>query len=249
MIRTPAFLAGALEKRRRQRAFAREFTEFAARAEAAGPRFALAWEDRYPCLDDRTTVTVFDRHYVFHTAWAARVLARTRPARHVDVGSSLYFVTGVSAFVPTSFYDIRPASLGLTNLDSLPGDLMRLPFGDREVESLSCMHVVEHVGLARYGDPMDPDADLKAMRELERVVAPGGSLLFVVPVGRPRIQFNAHRIYAYEQVLDAFSALSLAEFALIPDDERQGGLIVGADPALVRDQCYACGCFWLRRPG
>jgi SAM-dependent methyltransferase len=249
MIRKPAFIARAIERRRRIRTFAREFTEFAALAEAAGPRFALAWDDRHPCLNDRTAVTAFDRHYVFHTAWAARVLARTRPARHVDVGSSLYFVTGLSAFVPTSFYDIRPAPLGLTNLDSLPGDLMRLPFADRSVESLSCMHVIEHVGLARYGDPMDPDGDLKAMRELERVVAPGGSLLFVVPVGRPRIQFNAHRIYAYEQVLDAFSALSLAEFALIPDDERQGGLMVGADPALVCDQRYACGCFWLRRPG
>lgn len=249
MIRKPAFIARALQERRRQRAFAREFTEFAARAEVGGPRFPMTWEDRYPCLDDRTAVTVFDRHYVFHTAWAARVLARTSPARHVDVSSSLYFVTAVSAFVPTTFYDIRPARLDLSGLESLSGDLMRLPFRDREVESLSCMHVVEHVGLARYGDPMDPDGDLKAMRELQRVVAPGGSLLFVVPVGQPRIQFNAHRIYAYEQVLEVFRELELAEFALIPDDERQGGLIVGADPALVRDQRYACGCFWLRRPG
>ncbi len=249
MIRKPGFIARALEKRRRQRAFAREFTEFAARAEVGGPRFPMTWEDRHPCLDDRTAVTGFDRHYVFHTAWAARVLARTRPARHVDVSSSLYFVTAVSAFVPTTFYDIRPARLDLSGLGSLSGDLLRLPFRDREVESLSCMHVVEHVGLARYGDPMDPDGDLEAMRELERVVAPGGSLLFVVPVGQPRIQFNAHRIYGYEQVLDVFRELELAEFALIPDDERQGGLIVGADPALVRHQRYACGCFWLRRPG
>jgi len=47
------------------------------------------------------------------------------------------------------------------------------------------MNVVEHVGLGRYGEPLDPEGDIKAMRELRRVLAPGGSLLFVVPVGRP----------------------------------------------------------------
>ncbi len=33
------------------------------------------------------------------------------------------------------------------------------------------MHVVEHVGLGRYGDPLDPDGDLKAIAELKRVTA------------------------------------------------------------------------------
>jgi hypothetical protein len=59
------------------------------------------------------------------------------------------------------------------------------------------MHVIEHIGLGRYGEALDPDGDLKAIRELVRVLAAGGNLLVVVPVGRPRIQFNAHRIYDY----------------------------------------------------
>lgn len=228
--------------------FAREFARFSALSKASTGRFSLRWKDRQPCLDDRTANTGFDRHYIYHTAWAARVLAKTRPAKHVDIGSSLYFVTGASAFVPLEFYDFRPADLRLSNLESRFANLTALPFGDREVASLSCMHVVEHVGLGRYGDPLDPDGDLKAMRELQRVVAPSGSLLFVTPVGQPCIRFNAHRIYAYEQIRDAFSELTIEQFSLIPDSFADGGLIEDADPATVSKQRYACGCFWFRGP-
>ena len=114
---------------------------------------------------------------------------------------------------------------------------------DRSVQSISCMHTVEHIGLGRYGDPLDPLGDRKAAAELARVLAPGGSLLFVVPVGAPQIMFNAHRIYSYEQVLELFPSLTLREFALIPEHGEDGGLIRHADPALVASQGYGCGCF------
>ena len=142
---------------------------------AKGPRrFAATWGDRFPCLDDRTGTTGFDRHYVFHPAWAARILAQTRPVEHVDISSALIFPVLVSAFIPVKFYDYRPADLQLNNLTSEHADLLALPFPDGSIPSLSCMHVVEHVGLGRYGDPPDPDGDLKAIAELKRVVARGG---------------------------------------------------------------------------
>lgn len=209
---------------------------------------SVLWEDQYPCLDDATGTTGFDRHYVFHTAWAARIVANTRPQSHVDISSSLYFCGIVSAFVPVEFYDYRPAHLNLSGLSSRRGNLMELPFEDGQLTSLSCMHVVEHIGLGRYGEPMDEQGDLKAIEELKRVLAPGGDLLFVVPVGAPRIMFNAHRIYAYEQIEEYFAGLDIKEFALIPDSEDVGGLIRNADPKLVRSQRYGCGCFWLQKP-
>lgn len=54
---------------------------------------------------------------------------------------------------------------------------------------------VEHAGLGRYGDPLDPDADLAAMAELARLLRPGGRLLMAVPVGADAVVWNAHRIY------------------------------------------------------
>lgn len=211
-------------------------------------RFRIEWRDRYPCLNDKTCETWFDRHYVYHPAWAARILAHTMPKEHVDIASTLYFCTLLSAFIPVKYYDYRPANLKLDNLSSESADLLSLPFTDGSIVSLSCMHVVEHVGLGRYGDPVDPDGDLKAIANLKRVLAPGGLLLFVVPVGgEAKIIFNAHRIYRYNQVIEYFSDLELMEFVLIPEKAEQGGLVRNPPQKLVDVQSYGCGCFCFRK--
>ncbi|MDE2038213.1 MAG: DUF268 domain-containing protein [Patescibacteria group bacterium] len=210
-------------------------------------RFTMKATDIFPKLLDDTGSTGFDPHYVYHPAWAARIIAERKPAKHVDISSFLQFSTLVSAFIPVEFYDYRPADVRLPGLTSRRGDLMSLPFPDDSVESISCMHTVEHVGLGRYGDRIDPDGDVKAARELARVVKPGGTLIFVTPVGQPKICFNAHRIYSYEQVLGMFGGLELREFSMVPDDFRRYGLIKDADPAMIKDQSYACGCFWFTK--
>lgn len=205
-------------------------------------RFAFGLADAYPCPFDKTHMTGFDRHYVYHTAWAARKVAEIKPVFHMDISSSLYFSSIVSAFVPVKFYDYRPADLQLSGLSSEKADLLRLPFADNSITSLSCMHTVEHVGLGRYGDPIDPTGDLKAIKELKRVLAPGGALLFVVPIGKSTIQFNAHRIYSYAMIREYFSDFELKEFSLIP--EKSGAMIVNATEAQADKEAYGCGCFW-----
>lgn len=239
-------LRSALHRRRRLARFARQFRAFSRLPGA--DRLPLRWEDRLPCLDDDTAAAHFDRHYVYHPAWAARILRELEPDLHVDVGSSLLFASILSAFVPTRFYDVRPPALRLDGLECHAADLTALPFPDRSIASLSCMHVVEHVGLGRYGDALDPEGDLRAMAELQRVLAPGGSLLFVVPVGRPRVRFNGHRVYAFRQVIERFPELALREFALIPGRGPEG-LVVGASEERVDRERYGCGCFWFLRRG
>jgi SAM-dependent methyltransferase len=211
--------------------------------------FELSWRDISPKLHDATADTGFDRHYVFHTAWAARALRTLSPAVHHDIGSSLYFSAIVSAFVPVRFFDYRPAELALSDFRQARADLLGLPFLDGSLETLSCMHVVEHVGLGRYGEPVDAEADLKAIEELKRVVAPGGSLLFVVPVAaEAHLVFNAHRVYSIPMVLNAFTdRFALRELALIPDDPADGDLVTSPPEELVRRQRYGCGCFWFER--
>lgn len=237
-----------LRKRRsdwiKMKKFKGEFVAFKQCAQKTKSRFTLSEEDFHPCLDDNTTNTGFDRHYLYHVAWAVRKVKEINPAFHIDFSSSLYFCTTLSAFIPVHFYDFRPAMLGLSGLKSEAGDLTKISFADNSVDSLSCMHTVEHVGLGRYGDPMDYNGDLKAIAELKRVVKPGGSLLFVTPVGKPKIAYNAHRIYSFEQITEYFSGFELKEFSLIPDHEKDGGLIQNADPSMVPQQNYACGCFW-----
>jgi hypothetical protein len=117
---------------------------------------------------------------------AARIINELKPDIHYDISSSLYFCSIVSAFNKVKFYDFRPANLQLTNLTAESSNLLSLPFEANSISSLSCMHVVEHIGLGRYGDALDPDGDLKAISELKRVLGNEGSLLyFVVPIGKP----------------------------------------------------------------
>jgi len=200
-------------------------------------------------IDEATATTGFDTHYVYHTGWAARILAKSRPEKHVDIGSSLFFVSIASAFVPMIHYDYRPPAFDMPGAETGAADLLNLHFADNSIASLSCMHVVEHVGLGRYGDALDPKGDARACAELSRVLAPGGQLLFVTPVGRPEIHFNAHRIYSYEAVLALFPDLELAEFALITDKRDGATLVWDAEPARVAKQRYGCGCFVFRTKG
>jgi SAM-dependent methyltransferase len=239
-------LERTLEPRGARARFRRQWGEFVGQSRGTAGRFALEAADRFPRLDDAVNETPFDAHYLYHTGWAARMLARHRPTRHTDISSSLYFASIASALVPIDFRDYRPARLALPGLECGQADLMALPFADGSLESLSCMHVVEHIGLGRYGDPLDYDGDLKAAAELRRVVAPGGRLLFVVPVGAPRIQFNAHRIYGASQVLGMFAGWELEARALVRDD---GSFEEGAPLGTFDAQRYGCGCFCFRRPG
>lgn len=238
-------LAGkGLNTVRKLLAWGRFIMQYRRFSSVADDRFPLQWKDRWPCLLDHTIGTGFDHHYVFHTAWAARLIARNAPERHVDFSSCLRFATLVSAFVPMDFYDYRPAELPLEGLKSGHADLTNLHFENDSIASLSCMHVVEHIGLGRYGDPLDAKGDLKAINEIKRVLQPGGNLYFVVPIGIPRIQFNAHRIYSYKQVVELFDSLTLQQFSLIPD---AGSIVYDAAPALAEQQRYGCGCFWFTK--
>lgn len=211
------------------------------------PRLPIRWKDGQPIYED-TPKTPFDTHYFYHTAWAARIIAKTQPKKHIDISGILYFSGLLSAFIPVEFYDYRPAPLkGLSNLTSSEANLTNLNFATNSVESISCLHVNEHIGLGRYGDAIDPDGDLKAINELKRVTAIGGNLLFAVPIGKPKIVFNAHRIYGYSQIIKYFEGFELKDFSLIPDNAMQTGIISNATEEESDKQNYGCGCFWFKK--
>lgn len=207
-------------------------------------RFPIPLGSVMPVLFENTPYTRFDTHYIYHTAWAARKVKEIDASKHVDISSSLYFSSIVSAFKPVHFYDFRPAKLNLSGLSSDSNNLSNLSLPSDSIPSLSCMHTVEHVGLGRYGDAIDPEGDIQAAHELSRVTAKGGSLLFVVPIGKAKIQFNAHRIYSYHMVIDMFPDLTLQEFSLIPDNALEHGMIYNATQEQSDAQHYGCGCFW-----
>jgi SAM-dependent methyltransferase len=200
--------------------------------------------DLFPQLWDRVPTSPYDAHYFFQDVWAARHIAARMPERHVDVGSRLDLVGFLTALTEVVFVDIRPLEAQLPNLTSVAGNVTALPFPDGSEDSVSCLHVAEHIGLGRYGDPLDPDGTRKAARELARVLRPGGQLLFSLPVGRPRVQFNAHRIHDPLDVVAMFPDLELVEFSGIDDDWRFAS---NRDLEELRGSSYATGLFRFAR--
>ena len=63
---------------------------------------------------------------------------------------------------------------------------------------------IEHSGLGRYGDPLNPDGDIETMRAIHRNLRPGGLLLWGGPVGADALVWNAHRIYGPLRLLLLF---------------------------------------------
>lgn len=205
----------------------------------------LRWRDSLPMLTDRLATTPFDAHYLHQDSWAARRVAEQAPARHVDVGSRVDYVCFLGAIAPVTFVDIRPLEAQVENVESVAGSVLEMPFEDRSLESVSCLHVVEHIGLGRYGDPLDPNGTRRAIAELQRVVAPGGQLLLSTPVGRPRVCFNAHRIHDPREIRALVGELELLEFSGVDDT---GAFRRHRTLDELADQSYACGMYQLRRP-
>jgi Caenorhabditis protein of unknown function, DUF268 len=201
---------------------------------------SLTLMNSFPCLSDWSPCTPFDPHYFYQAAWLARRLADIAPKSHVDIGSSVALIAVISAYVPTVFVDYRPLKTSIKALHPIAGDSLALPFSNNRLNSLSCLHVIEHIGLGRYGDPLNIRGTHLAAKELVRVLSPGGRLFLSTPVGRERTQFNAQRIFSPSSILAMFEGLRLENFSLIDDE---GLLIQSADVASGETCEYGCGLF------
>ena len=217
----------------------RYFVDWGVYKRAAGEQ-KLSFRDSYPCLTDRIKATPFDPHYFFQAAWLARRLSQAMPSLHVDIGSSVMMLNVLSASAKTIFVDYRPLRVRLSNFIPLGGDIVRLPFHSGAITSLSCLHVIEHIGLGRYGDPINPAGSQLAAAELQRVLQPGGRLFLSVPVGRERVCFNAHRVFSPSTIRAFFPELQLKSFSLVNDS---GQLNEGAPLEAAVNLDYGCGLF------
>lgn len=184
--------------------------EFVAYRRLVGDRERCDARDAIPSLKDRTETTPVEPVYFVQDTWCAGRIAARCPSHHVDVGSSAKTMALIAQFVPVTMVDIRPVPLAVSGFSFLKGTILALPFADGSVSSLSSICVIEHIGLGRYGDPMDVCGTVKAAMELHRVLAPGGDLYVSVPVdGADRVYFNAHRAFTRARVMEMFAGLDL----------------------------------------
>ena len=170
-------------------------------------------------------------HYFHQDLFVAQLIFQRAPRRHIDVGSSIYgFVSHVASFRDIEVIDIRPVVSECSGITFHCLDLMQLP-GEWHgaADSVSCLHVLEHIGLGRYGDDIAADGWLRGLHSLHALLEENGTLHLAVPIGEvQRIEFNAHRVFSLPylrgHLLDYFEIENLA----FVDDH--GSLIRNIDP-------------------
>ncbi len=166
----------------------------------------------HPCLADNLTYTPLEPTYFFQDSWAAKHIFKLKLSHHYDVGSSAKTMAIISQFTPVTMIDIRPIELELDNLFFQEGNILSLPFKKDSLEIISSLCVVEHIGLGRYGDEIDPHGSEKAIEELKRVLMVGGKLLLSVPVDiENKVYFNAHRAFTREYILELFDTFKVLD--------------------------------------
>lgn len=197
-----------------------------------------------PSLFDRTSFSKIDNHYFYQDIWAFNRILESKCIHHVDVGSNVNYVGFLTTITKVIFIDIRPLFVNLENFESKKGTILSLPYQTNSINSISCLHVAEHIGLGRYGDPLDPLGTKKATKELSRILAPNGALYFSLPIGNPRLCFNSHRVHSTEQILNYFSDLELVELSGIDD---KGNFIRNINRKILDSCSYGCGLFWFTK--
>ncbi len=178
----------------------------------------------YPVLDERNdeSATV-SRLYFYQDLHVAQLIFKNQPDRHVDIGSRIDgFVAHVAVFRPIEVLDVRPQSMPVRNVAFKQADLMVLPNDMLNYcDSISSLNAIEHFGLGRYGDPIDYFGYLKAIDNITKMLRKGGVFYFSVPIGKQRVEFNAHRIFSVAYLLNLFKAdYSLRSFSYIDDDGK-----------------------------
>jgi SAM-dependent methyltransferase len=215
-------------------------------------RFRSAYTGRLemvPCLHDWYEEGGSARtEYFWQDLLVARKVFEGKPEKHVDIGSRVDgFVAHVASFREIEMLDVRPITPKIPGVTFKRDDLMKPLDGmDDYCDSLSCLHALEHFGLGRYGDPIDPKGFERGFANMARLLKKNGVFYLSVPIGMDRVEFNANRVFDPRLIVNLAVKNSLQLSALTVIGQGAKVLELAPDTAWLTDlaaQHYALGIF------
>jgi len=206
----------------------------------------------YPCLEDRYQESgEASGHYYHQDLLVASKIYGRKPLKHVDIGSSMNFVAHVASFREIEVLDIREQRSSFENIRFRRLDLMDKNFDLIDYcDSVSCLHVLEHFGLGRYGDRVDYDGHLLGWENIYKMLQKGGTFYFSVPIGEQRIEFNAHRVFSIAYLLSLIEGkYKIESFSYVNDagDLFRDAELSGESIKNNFNCHYGCGIFELTK--
>jgi hypothetical protein len=200
------------------------------------------FSDIWPTLNDTTSASQTGGGQFFYLDnWALNKVYKSKVKEHYDVASRIDgFTSQCSVFTNVKFIDYRYVDYGIENMICMQGDILDLPFENDSIHSLSALHVVAHIGLGRYGDPINVNGSILALKELQRILAKNGNLYIGIPIGKERVMYHAHRIFNAQSIVGELSGLSLQEFSAVNDE---GVFLKNANLDDFNESFYSLGLF------
>ena len=180
------------------------------------PNFVIQERCMWPVTKDKYAPAGNIDNYFWQDLWAARLIVKSGVRDHFDIGSRLdgFIAHLLATGIDVTMIDIREFPEQVEHLNTIVDDatsLRQIPA--ESVESLSALCSLEHFGLGRYGDSVNPEACFKCFENIQRKLKKGGRLYISVPIGKERVEFNAHRVFYASTIIECFFTLHLEEFS------------------------------------
>jgi SAM-dependent methyltransferase len=207
-----------------------------------------------PCLHDWYEEAGSTKdEYFWQDLLVAKLIFNHNPKKHVDIGSRVDgFVAHVASFREIEVFDVRPIKTNIPGIIFKQADLMNpLKEMHEYCDSLSCLHALEHFGLGRYGDPIDPLGYERGFIQMISLLRPGGIFYLSLPIGIDRVEFNANRVFDPRIILKLAlqNSLDFIKFSII----RSGGVVESLEPTeqnleKLASERYNLGIFTFIKP-
>lgn len=178
--------------------------------------FEIREQYNWPIIKDKYTYAGTIDNYFWQDLWAARLIIKSGVAQHFDIGSRLdgFIAHLLASGIDVTMIDVRKFPGEVKNLNTIVDDATELcQIADESIMSMSALCSLEHFGLGRYGDTIDPEACFKCFNNIQKKLHRGGWLYVSVPIGKERIEFNAHRVFYASTIKECFRELELKEFS------------------------------------
>lgn len=203
-------------------------------------------EVRHALKDFKDNAGVAKGHYFNQDLLVANMIFKNNPIKHVDIGSRIDgFVAHVASFREIEVLDIRKLNQTVhSNIKFKQKDIMQNVSEHSICDSISCLHAIEHFGLGRYNDEVDPDGHLKGFQNILKLLKKDGILYISFPIGLKKISFNQRRVFNYKEVLSWSNLTQLERFDFVDD---KGDLHLNKkidDSKLI---VYGCGIYTFRK--
>lgn len=191
--------------------------------------------------------------YFHQDLLVAQKIFKNKPENHIDIGSRTDgFVAHVASFRKIKVFDIRKLDSVVENVEFEQRDIMQYyPDLENSCDSISSLHAIEHFGLGRYGDSVNYNGHLLALNHIYKYLKKGGIFYFSVPIGKiQRIEFNAHRIFSIDYLLQYFeNKYDICSFSYVDDagDLHKDITLTKDTIASSFNLSYGCGIFELQK--